>query len=128
MKDIIKNNFGREYNLNTITEFMDGEIMQELFRNGYPEYNQDFFDHYCKLHREKYSVSFTFACKDPDMIITEHGRVYPADVVEGLMDSELTEKLQGLFDTRQEFYEQYCLEHKKKFGEEFEYSKPTPVV
>jgi hypothetical protein len=61
-------------------------------------------------------------------IINSTGKEIDFDAAALLMDQEISASFEhgdGL--TEQEFFDVYCLEHRKKFGEEFEPNKPHPV-
>lgn len=61
-------------------------------------------------------------------VTNEYGVVIDYKVAENLMDAELREKiayeLQLVSD--QEFFDIYCKEHERVFGEEWELSKKNP--
>lgn len=61
-------------------------------------------------------------------IVNEYGVTIDYEIAENLMDSDLREKI--AYDLQltsdQEFFNIYCKEHKKVFGEEWELSKANP--
>ena len=58
--------------------------------------------------------------KGENMKVIVNGHEFDADAVANLMDDEIREKLHSIgYENEQEFVNAYCLEHEKKFGEEF---------
>ena len=59
-------------------------------------------------------------------VVTSYDKVINYKAAESLMDDEIREDLHGDLApcTDQEFYDAYCEEHKRRFGEEFEPDKP----
>ena len=61
-------------------------------------------------------------------VVNEYGVTIDYEIAENLMDSDLREKI--AYDLQltsdQEFFNVYCKEHEKVFGEEWELSKANP--
>lgn len=61
-------------------------------------------------------------------VVNEYGVTIDYEIAENLMDSDLREKI--AYDLQltsdQEFFNIYCKEHEKVFGEEWELSKANP--
>lgn len=61
-------------------------------------------------------------------VVNEYGVPIDYEIAENLMDSDLREKI--AYDLQltsdQEFFNVYCKEHEKVFGEEWELSKANP--
>ena len=51
--------------------------------------------------------------------IEYNGKSFEMDVARNLMDDEICEKIHGLVDTDQEFFDAYVKAHADKFGDEF---------
>ena len=61
-------------------------------------------------------------------IINASGREIDFDAAAILMDNDISASFEhgdGL--TEQEFFDVYCLEHRRKYGEEFEPNKKNPT-
>lgn len=61
-------------------------------------------------------------------VVNEYGVTIDYEIAENLMDSDLREKI--AYDLQltsdQEFFNVYCKEHEKVFGEEWKLSKVNP--
>lgn len=61
----IKNQYGVVIDFGIAVNYMDDEIREEIVWKGKCETNQDFFDEYCKRHKEKYSEEFELDKANP---------------------------------------------------------------
>ncbi len=51
--------------------------------------------------------------------ITHEGETFDFDEIRNQMDQSLSEKLQGKYNSDQDFFNSYLVEHEEKFGERF---------
>lgn len=62
---IVKNMYGDELDFYTVPDYMDDDIRERLHSQMAPCSDQDFFDAYCKTHREQFSEEFFLNRKNP---------------------------------------------------------------
>lgn len=64
-------------------------------------------------------------------VVNDYGQVFDFRSATEYMDDEIKEKLNYIttdtIDGNQRFFDEYCKEHEKKFGEPFELAKENPV-
>lgn len=64
------------------------------------------------------------------VVKNDYGVEVDYDTAVSLMDNDIREDLHRKLVpcSNQEFFDAYCAEHRKKFGEEFEFAKRNPIV
>ena len=64
------------------------------------------------------------------VVKNDYGVEVDYDAAVAMMDNDIREGLHRKMApcSNQAFFDAYCAEHKKKFGEDFEFAKRNPVV
>lgn len=97
--------------------------------------------HLTKKERSQQSSWISYTCEDEDGVLMESDKMYDMDntvlndgdelisynAAVALMDDEIMSELDGMYDDIQAYFAAYCLEHKDKFGSEFEPNKANGV-
>lgn len=62
------------------------------------------------------------------MVKNEYGKEIDFEAAAALMDDEIIENdIADMEWTEQQYFDIYCYEHEKKFGEKFEFAKENPT-
>lgn len=61
-------------------------------------------------------------------IKNQYGEEFDFDACRNIMDDDICEDISSLNLDEQYFYDLYCVKHRRKFGDEFEFNKRCPQV
>lgn len=118
----------------TFEEKLNAKTAQEAYTEGHSRYMR--MSDYDRKQAECYIAQFEYNDEDvmtdwvecydlSKTVMNEHGVLIDFEAATNLMDDDLCGCI--VEDDIQLFFNRYCDEHEKEFGEPFELSKPNPV-
>lgn len=115
----IKNRHGQEFDFDIIRDHMDNSICILHDRELESTSPQDYYNKYCKLHKEIWSKDFFV---EGLVVKNKYGEPLEYEEAVEYMDDDIREYLHHQLApcSAQYFYDEYCKMHKEIHGEDFE--------